>query len=275
MREKFVKYEEYQETDIDWMSEIPAHWKVLKGQFIFDVINERSKTGQELLLSVSEKKGITPRSEANVNMFLAESYKGYKLCTPGDLVINSLWAWSKGLGFSEYRGIVSTAYSVYRPDHNKFDYRFLHRLLRTKQYVDQFRISSKGVWISRLQLHDWTFLRIPIAFPEKAEQKAIADFLDQKTVEIDNYIRLKERTIKLLEERKVAVINRAVTKGLDPTVKMKDSGIEWLGEIPVHWEVKKLKYLTKKITSGITPSMANLDYWNGFYSLGIFKGYEI
>lgn len=252
MMSNYKKYGDYKDTGIDVLERAPAHWKVLKGQFIFKVINERSKTGKELLLSVSEKKGVTPRSEANVTMFMAESYVGYKLCKTGDLVINSLWAWSNGLGFSEYDGIVSTAYSVYRPDHNKFNYRFLHYLLKTKLYVDQFRIYSKGIWTSRLQLHDWTFLRIPIVSPEKAEQKSIAKFLDHKTTQIDKFIRTKEKTIALLQERKAAIINQAVTKGLDPNVPMKDSGIEWLGEIPEHWEVSPLKRFIASLESGVS-----------------------
>ncbi len=272
---KYKTYENYSLTEIDVLKEIPSHWKVLKGQFIFKVINERSKTGKELLLSVSEKKGVTPRSEANVTMFMAESYIGYKLCEPGDLVINSLWAWSKGLGFSEYKGIISTAYSVYRPNHKKFDYRFLHYLLRTKRYVDQFKIYSKGIWTSRLQLHDWTFLRIPIAFPQKDEQTAIANFLDHKTAQIDRYIQLKEKTIALLQERKAAIINQAVTKGLDPAAPMRDSGIEWLGEIPAHWEVKKLRYLGQ-CQNGISQSAEYFGSGFPFVSYGdVYKNFEL
>lgn len=254
---RYRKYEHYVDSSCNWIGKIPSHWNTLNGQFIFRVINERSKTGQEMLLSVSERKGVTPRSEANVTMFMAESYIGYKLCKKGDLVINSLWAWSKGLGFSEYEGIVSTAYSVYRPDHDQFEYRFLHYLLRTKLYVDQFRISSKGIWTSRLQLHDWTFLRIPIVFPGKQEQKSITNFLDTKTQQIDHFIQLKEKTIALLQERKAALINQAVTCGLDengqlrerpaslPATGWKDSGIEWLGAIPEGWEVTRINRIIK------------------------------
>lgn len=201
---------------------------------------------------------------------MAQSYEGYKTCFPGDLVINSLWAWSRGLGFSEYHGLVSTAYSVYRPDHDKYDYKFLHYLLRTKRYVDQYLIASKGIWISRLILSDWAFLRIPIISPPKEEQTAIATFLDHKTAQIDRAIAQKERLIELLQERKQIVIQQAVTKGLDPTVKMKDSGVEWMrsaaasggGEVPEHWEVKKLKYVFT-ISGGGTPSKENPKYWNG------------
>lgn len=260
MIEKFGKYEKYKDSGNYVLEKIPKHWITLNGQFIFKVINERSKTGQEELLSVSEKRGVIPRKNANVTMFMAESYKGYKLCEPGDLVINSLWAWSGGLGFSEFNGIISTAYSVYRPNHQKFDYSFLHYLSRTRLYIDQFRLKSKGIWISRLLLNDWAFLRIPFSFPPKAEQTQIANFLDTKTQAIDNYIALKEQTIALLEERKAAVINEAVTKGLDNSVEMKDSGVEWLGEIPKEWEATRLRYVVSKLGSGVTPSGGATSY---------------
>jgi type I restriction enzyme S subunit len=250
----FKPYPEYKDSNQDWLGDIPSHWGTINGQFLFKIINEKSKTGEELLLSVSEKKGVTPRSEANVTMFLAESYKGYKLCKPGDLVINSMWAWSNGLGFSKHEGIISTAYSVYRPNHNLLDHRFYNYLLKTERYVGQYEINSKGIWTSRLMLSDWAFLRMPILLPPKPEQTAIANFLDSKTAEIQAFIALKEKTIELLKERKTAIINQVVTKGLDPNVEMKDSGIEWLGQIPKQWEVKKLKYEVSKVGSGVTPS---------------------
>src|SRR5690606_24232581 len=102
------RYEKYKESRVDWLGEIPEHWGMLKGQFIFDIINNKTAIGTEELLSVSEHHGVKKRSESNVNMFLAANYEGYKLCQKGDLVINSLWAWSRGLGFSEYVGIIST-----------------------------------------------------------------------------------------------------------------------------------------------------------------------
>jgi len=98
----------------EWLGDIPKHWEVKRGNYIFRIVNERSKYGIEELLTVSEHHGVKRRSESNVNMFMAQSYVGYKICWPGDLVINSLWAWSRGLGFSRYHGIVAllTVYIV-------------------------------------------------------------------------------------------------------------------------------------------------------------------
>ena len=257
------KYDNYQDSGVAWLGEVPEHWETFKGKFVFEVINERSKDGSETLLSVSEKHGVIPRKNINVTMFKAASYEGYKLCEKGDLVINSLWAWSNGLGISDYGGIVSTAYGVYRIKNAAHDYNYFRYLLKTQRYVDQYNNHSKGIWKSRLLLSDWSFLEIPMLLPPKPEQTIIARFLDYKCAQIDRFVRQKRRLINLLEEKKQAIINRAVTRGLDETVVMKDSGVEWLGEVPGHWEVRKLKYALSRVSGGITPSMNNLAYWKG------------
>ena len=245
-------YPAYRDSGIDWLAHIPELWQIKRAKWVFREVDFRSETGNEELLSVSEHFGVIKRKNANVNMFKAASYIGYKLCNPGDLVINSLWAWSRGLGFSKYHGIVSTAYGVYRPNQNEVgDYQYFHYLLRTKMYVGQYAIRSKGIWISRLQLSDKNFLDIPILIPPKKEQTAIARFLDYKLAKINRFIHKKKQLIKLLNEQKTAITNQAVTKGLNPDVKMKDNGIEWLGEIPEHWEVRKLKYVANCFPSNI------------------------
>ncbi len=244
-------YPAYRDSGIDWLAHIPELWQIKRAKWVFREVDFRSETGNEELLSVSEHFGVIKRKNANVNMFKAASYIGYKLCNPGDLVINSLWAWSRGLGFSKYHGIVSTAYGVYRPNQNEVgNYQYFHYLLRTKMYVGQYAIRSKGIWISRLQLSDKNFLDIPILIPPKEEQTAIARFLDYKLAKINRFIQKNKQLIKLLNEQKAAIINQAVTKGLDPNAKMKDSGIEWLGEIPEHWEKHKIKYLISKPIAG-------------------------
>lgn len=244
-------YPAYRDSGIDWLAHIPELWQIKRAKWVFREVDFRSETGNEELLSVSEHFGVIKRKNANVNMFKAASYIGYKLCNPGDLVINSLWAWSRGLGFSKYHGIVSTAYGVYRPNQNEVgNYQYFHYLLRTKMYVGQYAIRSKGIWISRLQLSDKNFLDIPILIPPKEEQTAIACFLDYKLAKINRFIQKNKQLIKLLNEQKAAIINQAVTKGLDPNAKMKDSGIEWLGEIPEHWEKHKIKYLISKPIAG-------------------------
>ena len=216
---------------------------------MFQTIDVRSETGEEELLTVSAQWGVIPRKIANVTMFKAESYKGYKLCWPGDLVINSLWAWAHGLGVSHHHGIISSAYGVYRPL-PMVDSRFIHLLVRSIPFQWDLQVRSKGIWLSRLQLVDEAFLGAPIPLPPLPEQRAIVRYLDHVDERIQRYVAAKEKLIALLEEEKQAVVNRAVTRGLDPNVRLKPSGVDWLGNVPAHWEVRRLKTLSDISTGG-------------------------
>lgn len=266
---RLKQYLEYKSLDLPWIDNIPSHWDMLRAKCLFRQIDIRSESGEEELLSVSEKKGVTPRTNVNVTMFKAESYQGYKLCWPGDLVINSLWAWMQGLGFSRYHGIISTAYGVYRiKDSYKVQYKYFDYLFRSVAYLWELRVRSKGIWRSRYQLTDDAFLTMPVIVPTENEQKQIVKFLDFKSVQIAKFIRNKRRFIQLLTEQKQGIINQAVTRGINPEAKMKSSGIDWLGEIPNHWEVRKLKTIARmksgeNITSMGIEEKANYPVYGG------------
>ena len=233
-------YPTMKNSGVEWLGKMPKHWKVQRGKNIFRCINQRSKTGEEELLTVSAARGIVLRQSANVTMFKAESYIGYKLCWPDDLVINSLWAWSRGLGVSRHHGIVSTAYGVYRVRLTKNSNPwYLHTLVRSTPFHWELHVRSKGIWISRLQLTDESFLNISIPIPPLPEQKAIVHYLNYFDRRIRRYMAAKQRLIGLLEEQKQVIIHRAVTRGLNPDVPLKDSGVEWLGKVPEHWEVQQ------------------------------------
>ncbi|MFN4162061.1 MAG: restriction endonuclease subunit S [Stenotrophomonas sp.] len=205
-------------------------------------MDERSRTGHEELLSVSHLTGVTPRSQKNVTMFKAASYVGSKLCRPGDIVINTLWAWMAALGASRHLGIVSPAYGVYRPHHaDSFNPAYLDYLLRTRAYVAEYIGRSTGIRSSRLRLYPNQFLDIPLLQPPRPEQDQIVAYLRAQDAHIARFIQAKRQLIKLLTEQKLVIIDHAVTRGLDPNVRLKPSGIEWLGEVPEHWEVKPLK----------------------------------
>jgi type I restriction enzyme S subunit len=249
------------DSGVPWLGQVPEHWGVRRGKNIFRCIDVRSETGEEELLTVSSERGVVPRRSANVTMFKAESYIGYKLCWPGDLVINSLWAWARGLGVSTYHGIVSSAYGVYRPTQN-VNARFIHCLVRSTPFHWELRVRSKGVWTSRLQLTDDSFLAAPFPLPPLEEQTAIVRYLGYVDRRLRRYINAKQKLMGLLEEQKQAIIHRAVTRGLDPDAPVKPSGVEWLGDVPEHWEVKKLKY-TVAFSGGGTPSKATDSFWSG------------
>ena len=254
-------YAEYQDSGLPWLGAVPAHWVIKRGKSYLFAVDERSRTGKEELLTVSSARGLVPRSGANVTMFKAKSYAGHKLCWPGDLVINSLWAWAGGLGVSQHHGIISTAYSVYRGRPSaRVNPKFLHELVRSSAFQWELRVRSKGVWISRLQLTDTAFLDAPIPLPPSDEQAAIVRFLDWANGRLERAIRAKRKVIALLNEQKQAIIHRAVTRGLDPNVPLKPSGIPWLGDIPQHWEVWRISRFAK-VGNGSTPSRAQPRYW--------------
>ncbi len=244
-------YPAYMDSGVPWLGQVPEHWDILRGKNVFHVIDIRSETGEEELLTVSSNDGVVPRSQKTVTMFKAESYIGHKLCWPGDLVINSLWAWMQGLGFSKHHGLISSAYSVYRPRQkfNSYSYYFNY-LLRSAVYKWELQTRSKGVWLSRLQLSDPAFLDMPIIIPSLPELSAIVRYLDYMDRRIRRYIHAKQKLIKLLEEQKQAIIHRAVTRGLDPNVKLKPSGVEWLGDVPEHWSIISLGSASALIQTG-------------------------
>jgi type I restriction enzyme S subunit len=255
-------YPAYKNSGVPWLREVPSHWEVRRGKNVFHCVDVRSANGEEELLTVSSERGVIPRHSAAVTMFKAESYIGYKLCWPGDLVINSLWAWGRGLGVSRYHGIISSAYGVYRLRRELESYsRFIHELVRSQPFNWELHVRSRGIWISRLQLTDEAFLGALIPLPPPAEQCAIIRFLDYADRGIRRYIRTKKKLIALLNEQKQVIVHHAVTRGLDPNIRLRPSGVEWLGDVPVHWEIWSIGHFGR-VGNGSTPSRGNTAYWN-------------
>ncbi|RCF48235.1 restriction endonuclease subunit S [Aeromonas veronii] len=235
-------YPNYRQPKMRWLPAVPEHWNEQRAKTFFREVDERSKTGQEELLSVSHLTGVTPRSQKKVTMFKAASYVGSKLCQPGDIVINTLWAWMAALGASRHVGIVSPAYGVYRPHiTDSFNPAYLDYLLRTRAYVAEYIGRSTGIQSSRLRLYPNQFLDIALIQPPRPEQDQIVAYLRAQDAHIARFIKAKRDLIKLLTEQKLRIIDHAVTRGLDPSVTLKPSSIEWLGEVPEHWQVKPLK----------------------------------
>ena len=235
-------YKKYRPSEIDWLGDIPKHWEVKRIKYIFKEQDKRSEEGLEDLLSVSHYTGVTKKSDRykeGEEISNAKSLVGYKIVFEGDLVMNIMLAWNGSLGISKFNGITSPAYCVFKSLIG--GERYFGYLFRTKNAQQEFKKQSTGIIESRLRLYPDKFFNIKTVVPPKEEQEKIANFLDYKTAKIDRFIRKKKQLIKLLNEQKAGIINQAVTKGLDENVKMKPSGIEWLGDIPEHWEVKKLK----------------------------------
>lgn len=204
-------YPAYKDSGVAWLGEVPEHWPEKRAKYYFKEIDERSETGSEEMLSVSHITGVTPRSQKNVTMFKSESNVGQKRCQPGDLVINTMWAWMSALGISDYAGIVSPAYGVYRPTSDHFyDNYYLDHLLRIEGYRSEFICRSTGIRSSRLRLYPDKFLNMPIICPPKEEQQTIARFLKAHDHLFRKFIRNKKRLIELLKERRTILTYEAI-----------------------------------------------------------------
>lgn len=231
-------YDSYRQPRMRWLPPVPAHWVEQRAKTFFREVDERSRTGQEELLSVSHLTGVTPRSQKKVTMFKAASYVGAKLARPGDIVINTLWAWMAALGASRHLGIVSPAYGVYRPrDEDSFNPAYLDYLLRTRAYVSEYIGRSTGIRSSRLRLYPAQFLDIPLLQPPQAEQDKIVAYLRAQDAHIARFIKAKRDLIALLSEQKLRVIDAAVTGFHESSVALRHSRHEWLGSVPTHWEI--------------------------------------
>lgn len=258
----FPRYPTYKDSGVGWLGEVPAKWQLLP---FWTMFRRTKRTGYqtEQLLSVYRDHGVVPKSSRDDNNNKpSEDLSPYQLVEPGDLAINKMKAWQGSVAISEHRGIVSPAYFVYSATHSHHP-RFLHYLLRSPQYITGYLSLSKGIRVNQWDLEPEDHSRMPVLLPDPAEQAAIADFLDHETAKIDALVAEQERLIELLKEKRQAVISHAVTKGLDPSVLMKDSGVEWLSEVPAHWNVGKVKQFFAT-TSGSTPHTDRQDvYYNG------------
>jgi type I restriction enzyme S subunit len=200
------------DSGIDWLGMIPEHWEVKRLKSLFKECKDVTETGGEDLLSVSEYYGVARRldkMEDGEYESRAESLIGYRLCKKGDLVINIMLAWKRGLGFSDYDGIVSPSYAVYRGKDTVPHY--YHYLMRTDMYVAEYKRNSKGIIDSRLRLYNDRFNNILTIVPPLSEQQAIADYLDEKCAKIDAAIENISKQIEASKRLKKAIINEAIS----------------------------------------------------------------
>jgi type I restriction enzyme S subunit len=258
MIDNLKPYAKYRVAEGGWIGEVPAHWTVRRMKYALREIDSRSTTGKEQLLRISQYTGVTQRRGADGTDAAdtrAGSLVGYKRVEPDDLVINIMLAWNGSMGVSRFDGIASPAYCVYRFGPNAHPWYF-HNLLRSPAYKARIKASSTGVVESRLRLYSDDLGRIEALLPPPEEQVAIVRFLDWANGRLERAISAKRKVIALLNEQKQAIIHRAVTRGLDPSVPMKDSGIPWLGEIPQHWSLKRFKFLAAINSGQVDPVLA-------------------
>ncbi len=253
---KYKPYTKFKPSGIAWLGEIPEHWEVLSFK---NILTERNEKNNPIrcteILSLSIDKGVTLYAEKTTNLDrFKDDYTQYKLAYVGDLVFNSMNMIVGAVGVSKYFGCVSPVYYTYSGgQNNAHATKFYEYIFRTR-IVQGFLYSlGRGLMAIDRGEGKYNTLRLKVSrddlrsmllpFPNQQEQAKIVDFLNYKLAKIDRFIRKKKQLIKLLNEQKAAIINHSVTKGIDPNAKMKPSGIEWLGDIPEHWEVRKLKYV--------------------------------
>jgi type I restriction enzyme, S subunit len=245
----FPRYNAYRNSSVDWLGEVPRHW-VMRPLWTLFRRTKRTGHASELLLSVYRDFGVVLKSSRDDNFNKAsDDLDLYQLVEAGDLAINKMKAWQGSVGISELRGIVSPAYFVYNSIHSE-NSRYLHYLLRSPQYTAAYLSISKGIRVNQWDMDPQYHSRLPVLTPPLMEQIAIIGFLDRETAKIDALAEEQQRLIALLKEKRQAVISHAVTKGLDPNAPMKDSGVEWLGEVPAHWDLMPLKRDLEFLTSG-------------------------
>ena len=248
MIEKLKPYPAYKDSGVEWLGEMPAHWEISKLRNILTEVVKRNRPDLPLL-SVVREKGVILRDITNRNEnhnYIPDDLTNYKVVLKGQFVINKMKAWQGSFGVSPHDGIVSPAYFIF--DIDGVEGTFFHKAIRSKAYIPFFTQASDGVRIGQWDLSQTRMREIPFFIPPLSEQTAIVRFLDYMDRRIRRYIRAKQRLIKLLEEYKQALIHQAVTGQMDvrtgePYPAYKDSGVEWLGQVPAHWEVVPLKRL--------------------------------
>lgn len=213
-------------SGVDWLGDVPAHWEARRAKFLYREVNERSNTGAEELMSVSHKTGVTPRKK-NVTMFKAETNVGYKLCRPGDIVINTMWAYMAALGVARQVGLVSPSYNVYRPiEEERLNQDYMDPLLRTETYRTEYLIRSTGITASRLRLYPESFSDIPLLHPPIEEQRAIAAHLEKAIAANDAAIETARQQVDLMREYRASLIAHVVTGKLDVRAAAEQIGMK-------------------------------------------------
>jgi type I restriction enzyme S subunit len=244
-------YPEYKESGLPWANRVPSHWKFRRTKVLF---SERVQKGfpNEPLLAATQSKGVVKKTDYGERTVTAsKDFHLLKLVEAGDFVI-SLRSFQGGLEIAHCRGIISPAYTILKP-RDEVLRPYFKQFFKSPDFIDSLTLFVTG--IREGQNIDYERLsRAYLPVPPVDEQEVIGRFLDHWNGRLENAIRSKRRVIALLQEQKQAIIHQAVTRGLDPNVKLKDSGIPWLGEIPEHWEARKLGSLFLRHGSGTTPS---------------------
>lgn len=241
-----AEYESYQSTSYRWLPKVPSHWLKKSIRQITSVLSERCGDRDYRLLSVYREYGVIPKDSRDDNHNKESlNLSNYKVVHIGDLVLNKMKMWQGSLGVSQYEGIVSPAYIICKVLDKDINLDYLHLLLRSARFKSYYNQYSYGIRVGQWDMHYEDFKNLKVYMPPRAEQDQIVRFLDWKVSEINKLIGIRRKEIQELRALKSAVINSAITRGIDANVAMKRTGVYYLPEVPASWKVTKLKRICK------------------------------
>jgi type I restriction enzyme S subunit len=249
---RFKKYPSYKDSGVDWLGKIPESWEFIRMKRLYSDYSKKNLPEAELL-SVTQNQGVVPRSWVENRMVMPSgALESFKFINKGDFAI-SLRSFEGGLEYCHHDGIVSPAYTVLKKKRQDLVEDFYKYLFKSYSFISELQTSVVGIREGKnISYPELSYSFLPI--PSPSEQTAIATFLDDKCTKIDRAIAQKEQLIALLKERKQIIIQNAVTKGLDHNVKLKDSGVAWIGEIPEGWtclSFRRISYLKQGLQISI------------------------
>jgi type I restriction enzyme S subunit len=249
---RYKAYPEYKDSGLQWLGEMPSHWVLRKSKYVFNRVQREVRLEDGVVTAFRDGQ-VTLRSNRRTEGF-TESIKeiGYQGVRKGDLLVHAMDGFAGAIGVSDSDGKCSPVCSVCVPtDPEQIHVAYFGYLVRQLAVTDFISSLAKGIRERSTEFRYSEFSVLDLALPPQNEQANIAAFLDHETAKIDALIEKQQRLIELLKEKRQAVISQAVTKGLNPNVPMKDSGVEWLGEVPAHWEVLPIKHIVSTpITDG-------------------------
>lgn len=243
-------YAEMKPTGLPWLGEVPAHWDVRRNGRLFSARRE-TNFPKLPILEVSIRTGVRIRDFDNGGRKQEMTDRSkYQRAVKGDIAYNMMRMWQGAVGIAPADGLVSPAYVVARP-FAETDTAFYSYLFRTAAYMREIDVFSRGIVPDRNRLYWESFKQMPSVYPPLEEQRLIVRFLNWHGGQVAQLVRAKKKLIALLNEQKQAIIHRAVTRGLDPDAKLKPSGIDWLGDVPEGWELRRLGDTNKDVVNGL------------------------
>lgn len=250
---KYKAYPEYKDSGVEWLGAIPEDWSVTKLKYIADLLTAKSTNSDDLFVgleNISSGDGKYISKEENIADGASVSFE------KNDVLFGKLRPYLAKSWLATFSGVCSSEFLVLRTA--KLHPKYLNYYSLTNEFIEQVNSSTYG---SKMPRANWEFIGLlPVPTCSYYLSEKVAWFLDHETAKIDNLIEKQQQLIELMKEKRQAVISHAVTTGLNPDVPMKDSGVEWLGKVPEHWKICRIKQLSKQISKGTTPSTIGGDF---------------